>query len=83
MMQDWADRLDQWELDGYQGEAHVPDGTGNEPEAAAHKGSATAPSEEPVVTPDAAVERHEEANVVVPLMSIVVDLHRKLTRDLH
>jgi hypothetical protein len=69
MMQDWADRLDQWEVDGYQGEAHVPDGAGNEPEA--HEAPATARGEEPVVIPDAAVEDREEANVVVPLMSIV------------
>lgn len=69
MMQDWADRLDQWELDGYQGEAHVPDGAGNEPEP--NKVPAAASREEPVMTLDAAVEGDEEANVVVPLMSIV------------
>ena len=67
MMQNWADRLDQWELDGQQGEVRGPDRAGKLPEA--HK-VPVAPGQEPVVIPDAAVEGHAEIDVP-PVMSII------------
>ena len=69
MMQDWADRLDRWELEGLQE---------NEIQAAAGLDASTSvqPTSDPAVAPPAAVPAEAaapiaEPEVVVPLMTIV------------